>query len=98
MGHHRPLYVRPLLCSEKYSVFHLAITCPKSLSAPENGKDPECDKGNNYGSICTYTCETGFILSSATALTCGGEGFSPSGEWSADEPTCSRKQYTIPLN
>ena len=70
----------------------LAITCP-SLSAPTDGNAPDCDDGDNYWSSCSFTCTTGFGLSSTVALECTGDGTSPIGEWSTDAPTCIGNIY-----
>ena len=39
-----------------------------------------------YGSVATYDCETGYVLSGARSNVCNAEG-----EWSMSLPTCSGK-------
>ena len=68
-----------------------AITCSTSLATPTDGNAPTCDDGDNHGSICSFTCITGFGLSSTTPVVCTGDGTSPDGEWTSAEPTCIGK-------
>ena len=75
------------------NIFFLAITCPKSLTTPANGNDPECDNGNSFGSTCTFSCQPGFSMSGTKVITCDGNGDSPNGEWTSEEPICICKLY-----
>ena len=64
------------------------MTCP-ALAAPANGNAPSCTGGEGFGSVCTFTCQTGFGLVGDAALTCGGDGSSPNGAWDIAPPTLS---------
>ena len=59
-----------------------AVQCP-SLTNPSNGQVTVTGLG--VGSTATYTCNSGFSLSTATATrVCGSDG-----TWIGPEPTCS---------
>jgi len=66
--------------------------CP-SLTAPGNGTI-SCfssdDEINYVGDICTYTCDSGFVLSDTDNRECQNDG-----RWSGTEPFCDQgKVYT----
>ncbi len=44
----------------------------------------------DFGTLATYTCDTGFSLvgESDGTRTCSGDGSSPVGMWTGDIPTC----------
>ncbi|XP_039256087.2 P-selectin-like [Styela clava] len=62
------------------------IICPVSHDSVVNGK-VKCTEGNEYGSICKFTCDDGFFIIGPEFLTCQ-ENF----EWSDSAPIC--KAYT----
>ena len=68
-----------------------AITCPSNLFTPANGNYPDCDNENNYGSTCMFSCKEGFGLFNTATMTCDGDGNSPLGQWSSEEPICLGK-------
>ena len=53
-----------------------------SPSLPANGQ-VQTKSGTTFGSIATYTCDTGYALSNSSSRTCGA-----SGKWSPSEPSC----------
>ena len=67
-----------------------AITC-QSLGTFANGQiaySPDTIAPHNFGTVATFTCNTGFRLSGDMMRTCGGDGSSQSGEWSGSSPVC----------
>ena len=67
-----------------------AITCI-SLGAPTNGEvtySSGTTSPFNYGTVATFTCNTGFGLIGNMTRTCEGDGSSPVGLWSEVTPTC----------
>ena len=64
-----------------------AITCPV-LTAPTNGNTPTCTDSTNLGSVCTFTCVSGFGIVGLSTLTCGGDGTSKTGNYDNTAPTC----------
>ena len=89
-----------MMLVDKKSVIFSEITCPSSLStdAPTNGNSPTCSNSNNYGSSCTFTCTSGFGLSSTAAVECTGDGTSTTGTWSSAAPTCTGKSWASVRN
>jgi len=67
---------------------HTDLKCPK-LSTPSNGKILLCDSGKagvGYaGDNCSFTCNTGYKLTSNGIRTC-----QTNGTWSGTEITCRR--------
>ncbi|KAK7493680.1 hypothetical protein BaRGS_00015009, partial [Batillaria attramentaria] len=57
--------------------------CPSPPSLVGGHRD--CDKGNVYGSVCTHTCDTGYLLLGHKDVTCE---HSASTHWSGPFPTC----------
>ena len=53
-----------------------------SPSLPANGQ-VQTKSGTTFGSIATYTCDTGYTLSDSSSRTCGAKG-----KWSPSEPSC----------
>ncbi len=50
----------------------------------------------DYGTVATYTCNTGYFLSGIATRTCGGDGSSVTGAFSGVDPFCTRTfQWTI---
>ena len=68
------------------------VTCP-SLIDPNNGR--VFTSNNNYPSIATYTCNTGYILTPSDGGTrvCGADG-----EWTGVIPTCPRELVMVDSN
>ena len=67
-----------------------AITCP-SLGAFANGQvsySPDTTAPHNFGTVATFSCNTGFSLSGGSTRTCGGDGSSQNGVWSGSSPVC----------
>ncbi|XP_070554219.1 sushi, von Willebrand factor type A, EGF and pentraxin domain-containing protein 1-like [Ptychodera flava] len=56
--------------------------CP-NLPAPANGVK-QCDSGDEFGAVCEFTCNRGFVLAGSTHRKCT-EG----GTWSGTETTCT---------
>ena len=66
------------------SMFGSAAICP-TLSAPTNGATWTYTKGQQYQSVATTSCNTGFYLASGTlSLTCSGTS-----AWTGTAPTCT---------
>jgi len=77
-----------------------AITCP-SLSTPQNGNPPSCTDDENYGSVCTFTCMTGYAIVGVSTLTCAGDGSSEIGSYDNPPPTCETircEDLSLPIN
>ena len=68
-------------------ISNAAITCP-ALTAPPNGNTPSCTDSNNYDSVCTFTCLSGFGIVGSATLTCEGDGSSATGVYDETPPTC----------
>ncbi len=50
--------------------------------------------GNVEGSVATYSCDTGYIVTGLSQRECESNG-----KWSGMEPTCERKlDYYKPIN
>ena len=62
--------------------FCLQVTCDVRVP-PANGY-LTCAAGNQYLSICTYSCKSGFTLKGEAEAKCGLDG-----EWSSPPPTCN---------
>ena len=68
-----------------------AITCPSSLGTLDNGQisySTDTTAPFDYGTVVTFTCNTGFSLSGDSMRSCGGDGSSQSGVWSGSSPVC----------
>ncbi|KNC53961.1 uncharacterized protein AMSG_09607 [Thecamonas trahens ATCC 50062] len=55
------------------------------LPPPDNGGALAC--GNSLGDSCSFTCNTGYLLTGSTERTCLA-GTTSSGVWSGTEPAC----------
>ena len=43
----------------------------------------------SFATTATYMCSSGFSVTAGDVIrTCGGDGSSPAGVWSGNEPTC----------
>ena len=47
-----------------------------------------CSDGNNFGSVCNFTCLVGFGIVGSSSSTCGGDGSSTTGSFDNPAPTC----------
>ncbi|XP_065916114.1 uncharacterized protein [Dysidea avara] len=68
-----------------------AVTCPP-LTAPGNGtmNCSSSDDGAHYvGDICTYTCDSGFVLNDTDNRKCQNDG-----SWNSTEPFCDQECTT----
>ncbi|XP_064384964.1 uncharacterized protein LOC135333878 isoform X2 [Halichondria panicea] len=67
-----------------------AITCP-GVPLLVNGVIAYSDTPAPYdfGTMATYTCDTGYGLIGDITRTCDGDGSSPNGVWSGSAPTCN---------
>ena len=64
-----------------------AITC-NAATAPANGVIVSYTNGQNWGSVVTFACNSGFYVSlGSTQATC--QGTTLVGAWSASAPTCT---------
>ena len=71
------------------------IVCPE-LKTPINGHEPNCqykssyDRTPYYGTVCSFTCNTGYMISNSTLLACTDGGYTRGGVgvWNHKEPTC----------
>ena len=64
-----------------------AIIC-LPLGAITNGQVTYSTFPHNFGTVATFTCNTGFSLSGDSTRTCGGDGSSQNGVWSGSSPVC----------
>ena len=67
-----------------------AITC-HSLGTIANGQvtdSTDTTSPSDFGTVATFTCNTGFGLDGDRMRTCGGDGSSRSGVWSGSSPMC----------
>ena len=60
----------------------------ESLSNPISGGVVINDSTRVVGSIATYNCDDGFLLSGSIDRECQGNG-----TWSGDEPLCIERMY-----
>ena len=68
-----------------------AITCT-GLSAPANGMVVfSSGMPYGFGTVATYSCNSGSTLNGDATRTCGGDGLSTSGTWNGTAPTCQCK-------
>ena len=74
----------------------IAITCP-ALSTPQNGNPPSCTNNDNFGSVCTFTCMTGYGIVGDSTSTCTGDGSSKDGSYDKPAPTCEGNYIFILL-
>ena len=68
-----------------YTISQPVIVC-QPLSPVENG-DVVFSEGNNWQSVASYSCNTGYQLIGNEQRTC-----QLSGVWNGTEPMCMRKQ------
>ncbi len=63
------------------------VTCP-ALAGPTNGGVTLSPNNNNYQTMATYTCTTGYVL---TPNNGGMRTCQAGGQWSGVVPTCPRE-------
>lgn len=51
----------------------------------------------NYGTVATYTCNSGYFLSGIATRTCSGDGSSVTGAFSGVDPFCTRTLVYIQI-
>ncbi|XP_070552541.1 uncharacterized protein [Ptychodera flava] len=65
-------------------------TCQPPLKNIEHGS-VSCTDSNYQYSVCLYTCENGYTVSTISSIVCSGPSgtsSSPSAQWSGSPPTC----------
>ena len=71
--------------NENLLCFYILVSCP-SLTDPSNGMI-SCSLGDDnipsYEDICTFTCNTGYVLTSSNTRTCQSDG-----SWSGSDIVC----------
>ncbi len=68
------------------------VTCPP-LTDPTNGGVTLNPNNNNYQSMATYTCTTGYVLTpsnGSTTRVCQADG-----QWAGVAPTCPRESVLV---
>ena len=83
-------YSRYFILADHLYISITAITCP-GVPLLVNGVIAYSDTPAPYdfGTMATYTCDTGYGLSGDITRTCDGDGSSPNGVWSGSAPTCN---------
>jgi len=70
----------------------LVVACP-SLTDPNNGT-MTCSLGDDgvpsYEDTCSFTCNTGYKLTSSDTRTCRSDG-----SWNGTDDVCSRSEYCM---
>lgn len=65
--------------------------CLPQLPPPRFGYTPECTRGNEFGSKCTFSCQEKHSPSHDLPLVCQHDGDNDEyGRWSAEAPKCER--------
>ena len=71
------------------NVLSFLVSC-QALNDLDNGMI-SCSLGGNGvpdpGDTCTYTCDTGYVLTNSNARTCQSDG-----SWSNSAPMCNRSE------
>ena len=74
-------------------LFFLEIRCNPERFVLENG-NVDCSDGDKLGSICSFSCNNGYTLSSGSpATTCMDEN-DREGQWSNPPPSCVCKLFS----
>ncbi|XP_078495093.1 P-selectin-like [Ciona intestinalis] len=71
--------------TEYFKQVDCPITCDPRVLQPANGA-VSCTDRNSAGSVCVYTCDSGYQVQGEPRISCNE--VSGSGEWSAVPPTC----------
>ena len=61
--------------------------------APPTDGSMNCINGNDFGSVCTFTCSSGYSLVGSSTSTCGGDGSSVTGAFDQAAPNCTGKRH-----
>ncbi|KJE94763.1 keratin-associated protein 5-4 [Capsaspora owczarzaki ATCC 30864] len=67
-------------------VCSIASTYCAALASVPSGMTPSCTQSSALGSVCTFSCQAGYVLSGASSTTCNANGVT--GSWSNANPTC----------
>jgi len=67
----------------------LVLKCEPAHQDPTNGR-VYCDKDNQYGSFCVFTCTLGYILIGDTFSECA-RATDSGARWSTEAPICMGK-------
>nr|XP_026693462.1 uncharacterized protein LOC100176005 isoform X6 [Ciona intestinalis] len=81
--------------TEYYRQVDCPITCEPRVLQPANGA-VSCTDRNSAGSVCVYTCDSGYQVQGEPRISCNE--VSGSGEWSAEPPTCEVSTCEPPLS
>ncbi len=75
----------------RYSIPRISIVVCLSLPHPTNGMISYSDPTLGVGSVATFSCDPGFMISDVTnTITCQEDG-----QWSSIPPTCMGMFFTI---
>ena len=69
---------------------HSAITC-SALSVISNGAisyTPDTTEPHDFETDAIHSCSVGYYLQGGAIRSCEGDGSSPIGMWSGEEPDC----------
>ena len=80
---HLFLSLSPLSINFFPSPLSLVVDCG-SPPAPSNGGTSSTVTSTTFNTMVSYVCDTGFILSGTSSITCQA-----SGQWSGEGPTCT---------
>ena len=79
------------MCLTRFCTPIKAITC-SSLGAIADGTvtySSDTTAPHDFGTVATFSCNTGCSRSGDSTITCGGDGSSQSGVWSGSSPVCT---------
>jgi CUB/sushi domain-containing protein len=62
-------------------------TCT-TLPTPTNGNAPTYTSAQNFNSVATFTCQSGYRLTGNSQLTCALDGGGPNVAWNGSPPSC----------
>ena len=82
-----PFIIAKLVIIPSLALLQNSVVDCGSLMDPSNGH-VSTSSGTTFGSIATYTCDTGYTLSGINERTCGADG-----NWTSFEPVCSSECY-----
>ena len=83
------LYTNDILIHNDNVLYILLVSCPP-LSSPSNGiincslRD---DEAPSYEDTCSFTCNTGYVLTGTDTRTCQSDG-----SWSGNSTMCGRSE------
>ncbi|XP_078483472.1 uncharacterized protein LOC104265569 [Ciona intestinalis] len=67
------------------------VLCRPEMVAPTFGS-MDCSETNQLGSMCTFTCESGYYVAGSPTVTCGDNEL-----WSSPPPSCQRVKCLPPI-